>query len=175
VDGGGLREHGAGEGGEVVGAGRLRVLAECRQGLGLVEGELDGGHGRRRGQVLAGASQGAGVVEAAVDQGPEGQQLDGLGGQLAMVGLAGQAEGGVAVGLGRLPVAGVVVEAGQQQRWPGRASAGRGLGARAWARLQEKTFACVRKTFASIRWTSAPGGGRFSDERSSGADATRRL
>src|SRR4029453_13432616 len=64
--------------------------------------------------------RGEGVVEAAVGQGPGGQQLDGEGGQLGVVGLAGQAQGDLPVGLGRLPVAGVEVQAAQQQGQPSR-------------------------------------------------------
>ena len=71
-------------------------------GLGLVEGELDGGRAGRRGQVLAGPGQLQGVPVATVGQRPQGQRLDRPGGQLGVPGLAGQPERGVAAGLGGL-------------------------------------------------------------------------
>src|SRR5215211_3163610 len=96
-------QHRAGEGGLVAGGGGLDAIAQPGPGLGLVQRQLGGGGGGRRGQVLAGAGQVEGVVEAAVGQRPRGQRLDGPGGQLGVPGLAGQTEGRVPVGLGRLP------------------------------------------------------------------------
>src|SRR5215207_11416779 len=113
-------KHRPGEGGVVAGGGGLGAIAQRGPGLGLVQGQLDGGGGGRRGQVLAGSGQVEGIAEAAVGQRPRGQRLDRPGGQLGVAGLAGQAEGGVAVGLGRLPVAGVEIQPGEQHRQPAR-------------------------------------------------------